>query len=229
MKFEFKNTKAAHMGITEADSEKLNEMMTKDFALEHVITCVMSKGNFEKEVKATENATIISDDFLDLKVGYRVCGKINNTNASYMVNDKLLEGWNITADVLRETAKQNTIKATIINPIEEAIGIETMEDSVGTLVITNNGAYHGAGAFIYEDFISELLGKYNTDFYILPSSIHEVLAIPKIKTDEVMSDAENVLREMVREVNTTEVSDKDKLSYSLYFYDNATKKISIKR
>lgn len=57
-------------------------------------------------------------------------------------------------------------------------------------------------------------------FYILPSSIHETLIIPK---DGAMTPKE--LGEMVREVNRTEVLREEVLSDRVYEYDREKGKI----
>ena len=51
------------------------------------------------------------------------------------------------------------------------------------------------------------------EFYILPSSIHELILV----RDTVGMDA-NSLRDMVREVNSTQVASDEVLSNSIYHY-----------
>ena len=53
-------------------------------------------------------------------------------------------------------------------------------------------------------------------YYILPSSIHEVLLFP----DKSLSAQE--LKQMVVEVNATVVESEDKLTDSVYYYDCET-------
>lgn len=57
------------------------------------------------------------------------------------------------------------------------------------------------------------------DYYILPSSIHELIVIPVNKTTD---DSEELLQ-MVKEVNDTQVPEEEVLSYNIYRFD-ATKK-----
>jgi len=56
------------------------------------------------------------------------------------------------------------------------------------------------------------------DFYILPSSIHEVLIVP----DNGMMDLA-ALENMVREVNATTVDPSEKLTDNVYHYDSKDK------
>ena len=55
------------------------------------------------------------------------------------------------------------------------------------------------------------------NFYILPSSINEVLIIPESFV------APEFVKEMVRDVNNTVVTQTDKLSNSIYFYNGEIK------
>lgn len=57
--------------------------------------------------------------------------------------------------------------------------------------------------------------KLGGDFYILPSSIHEILLVPD-NGDKTADD----LRDMVREVNATQVSPEEKLTDNVYHYDS---------
>ena len=56
------------------------------------------------------------------------------------------------------------------------------------------------------------------DFYILPSSIHEILIVPD-NGKMGLSDLEN----MVKEVNATQVAPADKLTDNVYHYDSQAK------
>ena len=65
-----------------------------------------------------------------------------------------------------------------------------------------------------------MLGK---DLMIIPSSVHEVLLIPS-EGHETEADT---LRQMVREVNDTQLALNEILSYHVYRYSHQTGKIAI--
>ena len=67
------------------------------------------------------------------------------------------------------------------------------------------------------DLVAEKVGG---DFYILPSSVHELLVIPR---DAGMEISE--LEKMVCEVNATQVSVEERLSDHVYAYDSQTHEI----
>ena len=72
----------------------------------------------------------------------------------------------------------------------------------------------GAGVLAYQDFMEQAAEKLGGDFFVLPSSIHEILLIPDDGEQSI-----NFLRDMVREVNATEVSPAEKLTDNVYHYD----------
>ena len=69
-------------------------------------------------------------------------------------------------------------------------------------------------------FTNQLSGMSMGDFFILPSSIHELLVVPKQDGME-LSDLES----MVKEVNATQVAPEEKLSDHVYEYDAKEKEL----
>ncbi|MCF0127103.1 MAG: hypothetical protein HUJ70_00965 [Pseudobutyrivibrio sp.] len=88
-------------------------------------------------------------------------------------------------------------------------------------IITNEARIQGAATMFYEDALSGLADQMGTDLYILPSSVHELIAV---STD--MGTPEN-LAEMVKEVNGTQVALEEQLSDHVYKYDAASKQITL--
>lgn len=68
----------------------------------------------------------------------------------------------------------------------------------------------------YEEFKEQMLEaeRVGGDFYILPSSIHEILLVKDDETFDI-----NRLEDMVKEVNETQVAPEDLLTDSVYHYD----------
>lgn len=80
-------------------------------------------------------------------------------------------------------------------------------------VLTNTSGINGAAALLYEKELENFAASCQSDFYVLPSSVHEALLIPcNGKFDE------EELRAMVCEVNQTEVPVEDVLSNEVYLY-----------
>ncbi len=81
---------------------------------------------------------------------------------------------------------------------------------------------HGAGVLAYQDFMDQASERVGGDFFILPSSIHELLIVP----DDGHVKLED-LKGMVKEVNETQVDPKDRLTDSVYHYDSQAKVFEI--
>ena len=73
---------------------------------------------------------------------------------------------------------------------------------------------HGAGVIAYPNFMEDAAQKMGGDFFVLPSSIHEVLLV---KDNGQMTAKE--LENMVKEVNATQVEPADQLTDHVYHYD----------
>ncbi|MBO4834841.1 MAG: hypothetical protein J5483_01900 [Lachnospiraceae bacterium] len=99
-------------------------------------------------------------------------------------------------------------------PLEEQIMRFCIRDDMP--VLTNLENMNGAAVLFYPG-VMELIGeRMQTDYFILPSSVHETILLPDDGT-YLLSD----LKEMVTEINRTEIRQQDYLSDSVYHYDRA--------
>lgn len=158
---------------------------------------------------------------------------------SVPVTNEFAEVVGLDEHELFELAKENTqrIFPTEIKPMSVVIAElldydvipfdlkEALEQELGTeelmFVITNKARHKGAAALLYEEGLHDLAQLYDDDMYILPSSIHEGIAVA-CSTMEPWQ-----LAEMVEEVNATQVDVGDRLSNQVYHYDRTTRKISL--
>ena len=94
------------------------------------------------------------------------------------------------------------------------------EDIGGLYVLTNESGSLGAAVLFYPDVkekAAELLGA---DYYILPSSCHEVILVP----DTAGINAKE-LCDMVKQANRTVVEEKDILSDNVYHYSRDERRL----
>lgn len=89
-------------------------------------------------------------------------------------------------------------------------------------VLSNTKRLHGAACILYPDVLEEIAAAEQSSLYVIPSSIHEVILL----TDRGDSSPD-ALRDMIVEVNGTQVAPEEILSDSLYYYDFNEKKIEI--
>ncbi len=87
-------------------------------------------------------------------------------------------------------------------------------------VLTNASRYYGAAGLLYEGVLERAARKLGGDFYILPSSVHEVILVAKEKDDRKME-----FTRMIREVNQSQVDPEEWLSDHAYLYKVTEKQI----
>ena len=63
-------------------------------------------------------------------------------------------------------------------------------------------------------FFEDATEKLDGNFYVLPSSVHEILLLP-----DRFAPEHQFLKELVQDVNANEVDPKDRLSDNVYHYD----------
>ena len=195
-------------------------------------------------VNAERNAKFLSQvphqEREDLALIYKVMlGSNEEGMASITIRNEHMNFWGVDAETIHGLAMENTkeilpITVKSMNEImREMFAKDGMPDDIAQLmfeemppnqqmyVISNEAKVNGAASMFYEDALSSLSEKLGTDLFILPSSVHEVIAV---STD--MGTPES-LSEMVREVNGTQVSAEEQLSDHVYRFDAASKKLSL--
>ncbi len=94
------------------------------------------------------------------------------------------------------------------------------EEIPSMYVLTNAEKMNGANSILDPKTMEDISEKVGGDFYILPSSLHEVIILP----DSPDMD-KDVLEQMVRDINAGEVAPEDRLSDHVYMYDSVEKEI----
>ena len=89
--------------------------------------------------------------------------------------------------------------------------VKDFKDESSLYVATNEHRANGAIVMLYDEVLEKFAAWTNGDFYILPSSVHEVLVMTK---DSDFTPEE--LSRMVREVNQNEVNPEEWLGNSVY-------------
>ncbi|MDF2941664.1 MAG: hypothetical protein K0S01_522 [Herbinix sp.] len=89
-------------------------------------------------------------------------------------------------------------------------------------ILSNLKGINGASCLLYEDVLREFARQIQSDFYILPSSIHEIILVPFDKTMKKES-----LAEMVKDVNRTQVAREEVLSDRVYYFSRKNNAITM--
>ena len=173
--------------------------------------------------------------YLDLAIVFNCfVESLTNGYATILIHHHHLSYWNISCEELYSLAKHNTPKLlpyhlqNMSDVLDELFATEPVDwlcddfSPIPMYVLTNTRKLHGSGCILYEDLLAHISFEINSDFYIIPSSIHEVLLIP---TKNAASYDE--LSSMVCEINSTQVSREEILSDHVYFYSGHTGKITM--
>ena len=150
---------------------------------------------------------------------------------SIKVSHELAELWAVDTDTLFAQAQENSLKA-------EPPSLHRMEDTMLSLAFGSNAAENllenpapeevpsqlyvlsnmsknkGAAVLSYPGVLEKADQLFPKGFYVLPSSIHELLIVPKSPEIDPRE-----LGEMVRAVNRAEVAKEEQLSDRVYEYD----------
>lgn len=149
------------------------------------------------------------------------------------ISQELLDNWGVSIEEIQAAAiegdRTRNIKLfPMVNLLQEmlseAVEIKPMDlgESIPMyiLITDSKGSTNAASAFLHPDLSAELHRKFekNGGYYVLPSSIHEVLLLP---ADSITIPEE--LAAIVQGVNEECVSLEDKLSDHVYFVDTNDK------
>ena len=154
-----------------------------------------------------------------------------------LIHNEHMDIWKTTNDELYELANSNTpmLYPPMFNSMNHILDefLEEMEvedefyeeidkeQSLPMYVLTNIKRTCGANTIIYPQLMEKISKELNGNFYILTSSIHEVI---------LLFDDNNVdstqLHSMIKEINVTQLNEEEILSDYPYYYDNTSKKVS---
>ena len=217
----------------EATHKNMDEMIIDVFDWDKVSSriypIIMSKKMNSKLLK-----NLVYTTYLDFAVCYTIrlnelAQDTDEAIVSIRVRDDMLERWGINEEELHNKALENmkydgyNIKsmATVIKelmsnydgncdcPIEE---IENVESEM--YVLTNKSKIRGATGILNQELLEQFAEQCDSNFYILPSSVHEVILLIE---EESMDIGE--LNEMVRQINEDQVPREDVLEEHVYYYD----------
>lgn len=149
---------------------------------------------------------------------------INGTKGSIKVTKEHVENWGVTEKEVIDTALENSARDVVVTDLFErfssmtGMGFEEMADSgllppgPRQLIVSNKSTVCGAIAILSK--IKEFKDKFSDGFYVLPSSIHEVIVCPATGDD----NEQQLFDKMVSEVNATTVLPEERLADTAFFF-----------
>ncbi len=196
------------------------------------------KNKIFMRVMSAKSAESLKTEFpidrkLDFAVGYRVLGENENgIKISKPFSNKDLEESGLKKEELYALALENTkslfktnlyplgslvrriCDGTEAEDLYEGEGKEGNLDSSEIYVLTNESGMFGASVMLQDQILRRVSERLGYPIYVLPSSVHEILIVPKTEDYDP-----KLLKETVEGVNSTVVSEYDFLSDSVYEFD----------
>lgn len=169
--------------------------------------------------------------YLDFAIVY--CVHYENEefgNGSILIHNSHLTMWHCTTQDLARLAETNTPRLypltvfTMENLLTE-LGYQEDDSAVPNMpmyVMSNETSTNGAISICYKDSLKNLANMLDSDVVILPSSVHEVLLLPLRENGNFRE-----LKDMVYEVNRSQLSEEEFLSDNIYLYRRNTDDIEI--
>lgn len=161
--------------------------------------------------------------------------------ASITVKDDILEKWDVSFDEVMEIATSNdvTITEPKLVPMQALItgmmyGDEyeqegflppKEEEPIPMFVLQTSDKYNGAKLLNQPELMEQIAEFLDSDFIVLPSSIHEAIIIPCAENSFSMME----LGQMVQDVNGSEVKPEEILSDHAYMYSKAEKVLTFEK
>ena len=195
-------------------------------------------------INTLQNEDMLRDmphrEFQDLSIIYRWVVKVDeNGIQSSVIRNNLAEKIGMNEEQLFKCAVENTRK--IFPPtvksmndviremfMSDGMPVEVADMMIGEMpedkmmwIISNERGINGACSMLYEDNLHKLAMELETDLYILPSSVHECIAVSASMGDP------NELAEMVNEINMDQVALEDRLSNQVYHYDKDARRLTL--
>lgn len=178
----------------------------------------------------------------DLAAHYRIqLMEGSRGTASAVITDGMLETWGITKEQLHQDAAaaesaRNPVRfysmEDVMNEFMAPVRAENLFDREGPLelgpmpmyVLTNANKVNGSGVLAHEGVLEKIGDLMGQDYFVLPSSVHEVLIVPG--NGEMQAKE---LESIVREINATQVAPDEVLSDKVQYYDREAKTLGRKQ
>lgn len=191
-----------------------------------------------KVIKTEKNRELLEEiphlDVLDLSLTfYVILDRQCEGSATMQITNEYMRQWNLETEELYEMAMRSAVRllpaefCSLPDMIRRITGIEVeairgMQRECQMYVLTNSSKIQGAACMFYPHVL-EMIGEIlKEDFYILPSSIHEVIILPKSR-----ENAKEELDAMIQDINHTQVDTEEVLSDHAYLYERGLGKIQM--
>lgn len=144
------------------------------------------------------------------------------------VSNTLLQIWGVSEEEMFDIALENTMKEEVCCKLSDLLaqeeGLELPPGvEIHMYILTTNDKRLGASMLLNVAALTRIAEELHSNLFIFPSSIHEVLALPEEGSNNQIA----MQKEMVEEVNASNVSPEERLSNSVYYFDREKQEVTI--
>ena len=228
-------TAASRMEHAIKEAPEVIPAIDLDGAKDNIVFQLVNTEQNKEMLQDTPNRT-----FQDLSIIYRWIVKADDEGIqSTVIRSSLAERLGLSEEQMFKLAVDNTRRlfppsVKSMNDViremftKDGMPAEVADMMIGEMppeqtmwIISNERGINGAISMLYEDKLHGLAESLDTDLYIMPSSLHEVIAVSTSMGDP------NELAQMVAEINMDQVTLDERLSNQVYHYDKDLRKISL--
>ena len=174
----------------------------------------------------------------DKSVIYRILlGKEADGIQSVVVTNDLQKSWDVSEERLFKLASENTkelfppviqsmseVMANFLGADMPELGADEMEEIMGSSplwLVSNDIGVNGASMMVYSDVLEEVAERVDDDVFVIPSSLHEILAVPASGMDP------KDIADMVKDINQNTVNVEDRLSNQVFHFDRDARQLTV--
>lgn len=180
---------------------------------------------------------IPSVSFLDLAIVFQVMVEMRQERiATMLIRNEHLRWWKTGKDEIYRAACENTqrmLPAEFVSMytmltrewghMAEEPEPDPEESSDSPMyVLTNSIRSYGASAVLYRNVLQHIGSYLKEDFFVIPSSVHEMLIVP-----ESSAPSWKEISMIVKEINHTQVEEEEVLSDLPYHYERSSQTLSL--
>lgn len=208
--------RGAEIGGVEVEERGIyaKEKLTKESILETVIYRMANREAIGEFINRAPHI-----DVMDMVATYYcIFSKKDDCHVGAFIDEEACSHFGIRKDELDAAARRNTETGDfVIKGLNEVLGIPRGGFESG-YVLTNGWRLYGASIILYQDYLGSLAERMGEDLYILPSSIHEVIAVSAAGGDPFG------LQDIVKVINGSEdlIRRDDVLSNNVYRYSQGS-------
>lgn len=206
--------------------------LNRDSAVNHLQAAVVGYENNKEWLKDVPHERVAD---LAVFAKWRMDTAVPGSVMTAKITEPLLAQLKLTKEEALKIAKSNSARSTKFESMDtlmrnmmvddgmdrELVDMMFSDQSTPLSVLTNESGIDGAALISCPEVLKAIGKEIGEEFYVLPSSIHEALILPKSFTDDVEG-----LNQMVSSINQNEVEPEEQLSNHIYEFDGHSLKLA---